>query len=66
MVYLRGNMTERNGIETIKTLLSYLDSSPMVCEVMSIANGVAVIKFNLDQEYTYYPTQKGLDAVEKK
>ena len=59
-------MTNRNNVETIKTLLGYLDDSPMVCEVMSITDGVAVIKFNLDQEYTYYPTQKGLDAVEKK
>tara|TARA_A100000172_G_scaffold33423_2_gene20117 strand:+ start:561 stop:740 length:180 start_codon:yes stop_codon:yes gene_type:complete len=59
-------MTNRNNVETIKTLLGYLDDSPMVCEVMSITDGVAVIKFNLDQEYTYYPTQKGIDALEKK
>ena len=59
-------MTNRNNVETIKTLLSYMDDSPMVCEVMSITDGVAVIKFNLDQEYTYYPTQKGIDALEKK
>tara|TARA_X000001388_G_C2232419_1_gene123731 strand:+ start:3955 stop:4116 length:162 start_codon:yes stop_codon:yes gene_type:complete len=53
-------------METIKTLLGYLDGSPMVCEVMSITDGVAVIKFNLDQEYGYSITQKGIDALEKK
>ena len=59
-------MTNRNNMETIKTLLGYLDGAPMVCEVMSITDGVAVIKFNLDQEYGYSITQKGIDALEKK
>tara|TARA_R100001594_G_scaffold21754_2_gene42035 strand:- start:23524 stop:23697 length:174 start_codon:yes stop_codon:yes gene_type:complete len=53
------------NIETVKTLLAYLEGSPMSNQVMSIVGGVAVIKFNLDEEYTYRVTQKGLDEWEK-
>jgi|TARA_Y100000816_G_C26089880_1_gene575793 hypothetical protein len=59
-------MAERNKMESIKALVDYLEDSPMVCEVMSIANGIAVIKFNLEQEYTYRITQKGVDKLGKK
>tara|TARA_R100000654_G_scaffold13515_2_gene29392 strand:+ start:3070 stop:3288 length:219 start_codon:yes stop_codon:yes gene_type:complete len=59
-------MAERNKMESIKTLVDYLEGSPMVCEVMSIANGIAVIKFNLEQEYTYHITQKYVDELGKK